>query len=258
MRIIRLSTKRNRYLIVQAVDELAAAGGVVGAGWAGARAFTATSGPGISLMGEFLGLAYYAEVPSVFFDVQRTGPSTGMPTRTQQGDLTAVIYASHGDTKHVALFPADPAECFHFAVEAFDLAERFQTPVFVMTDLDLGMNTWMADPFEYPERPIDRGKLLDEETLRRIGEWGRYKVVDGDGITYRTIPGDGMPAYFCLGSGHNDRGQYSERPDDYETNLDRLARKFDTARGGAGMMRLGDRWTWDGQRFGEVDGGLLG
>jgi 2-oxoglutarate ferredoxin oxidoreductase subunit alpha len=181
-------------------------------------------------MGEFSGLAYYAEVPAVVFDIQRVGPSTGLPTRTAQGDITSTALLSHGDTRQILLLPASVEECYTMAMDAFDLAERFQTVVFVMSDLDLGMNTWMSDPFEYPEKPLDRGKLLDKATLERIGQWGRYVDVDGDGIPYRTIPGDGMPAYFCRGSGHNARGQYSERPDDYAQNLDRLARKFDTAR----------------------------
>jgi 2-oxoglutarate ferredoxin oxidoreductase subunit alpha len=182
-------------------------------------------------MSEFAGLAYYAEVPGVVFDIQRVGPSTGLPTRTAQGDLTSTALLSHGDTKQILLIPASVEECYTMAMEAFDLAERFQTLVFVMSDLDLGMNTWMSRPFPYPEQPIDRGKVLDEATLRRLGgEWGRYQDVDGDGIPYRTVPGDGMPAYFTRGSGHNERGQYSERPDDYVNNMERLARKFETAR----------------------------
>lgn len=219
------------FAIVQAEDEIAAIGMVIGAGWAGARAMTSTSGPGISLMGEFAGLAYYAELPGVVFDIQRVGPSTGLPTRTAQGDILAVALLSHGDTKHIMLLPATVEECYTMAMDAFDLTERLQTLVFVMSDLDLGMNTWMSKPFEYPEAPLDRGKLLDQATLSRIdNDWGRYMDVDGDGIPYRTIPGDGMPATFTRGSGHNARGQYSERPDDYVTNLDRLARKFETAR----------------------------
>jgi 2-oxoglutarate ferredoxin oxidoreductase subunit alpha len=202
----------------------------LGAGWAGARAMTATSGPGISLMAEFAGLGYYAEVPAVVFDIQRVGPSTGLPTRTAQGDILSTALVSHGDTKHPMLLPASVDEIYTMAMDAFDLAERLQTPVFVMSDLDLGMNTWMADRFEYPERPPDRGKVLDEEKLRALKEWGRYLDVDGDAIPYRTLPGDGLPAYFCRGSGHNERGQYSERPEDYVHNVDRLARKFETAR----------------------------
>ncbi|PWT86998.1 MAG: 2-oxoacid:acceptor oxidoreductase subunit alpha [Blastocatellia bacterium] len=224
------ATGKATFAIVQAEDEIASLGMVVGAGWAGARAMTATAGPGISLMSEFAGLGYYAETPAVIFDVQRVGPSTGLPTRTAQGDLLSTAFLSHGDTKHLMLMPASVEECYTMAQEAFDLAEQFQTPVFVMMDLDLGMNNWMAEAFKYPDKPIRRGKLLTEETLKKLGEWGRYKDVDGDGIAYRTIPGDGMPAYFARGSGHNARGQYSERPDDYVDNMDRLAKKFETAR----------------------------
>jgi 2-oxoglutarate ferredoxin oxidoreductase subunit alpha len=224
-------TGKATFAIVQAEDEIASLGMVIGASWAGARAMTATAGPGISLMSEFSGLAYYAEVPAVIFDVQRVGPSTGLPTRTAQGDLLSAAFLSHGDTRHLMLFPASVEECYTMAMDAFDLAERFQTPVFVMMDLDLGMNNWMSGPFTYPDKPIDRGKLLMPDVLKRIGTWGRYKDVDADGIPYRTVPGDGMPAYFARGSGHNAKGQYSERPDDYVENMDRLARKFDTARG---------------------------
>jgi 2-oxoglutarate/2-oxoacid ferredoxin oxidoreductase subunit alpha len=218
------------YAIIQAEDEIASIGMVIGAGWAGARAMTSTSGPGISLMGEFAGLAYYAEVPGVVFDIQRVGPSTGLPTRTAQGDILSTALLSHGDTKQMMLIPGSVEECYTMAMDAFDLAERFQCLVFVMSDLDLAMNTWMSGTFEYPDRPIDRGKVLDAETMKRIGEWGRYKDVDGDGIPYRTIPGSDMPAYFTRGSGHNEKGQYSERPDDYVNNMDRLRRKFETAR----------------------------
>ena len=218
------------YAIIQAEDEIASIGMVIGAGWAGARAMTSTSGPGISLMGEFAGLAYYAEVPGVVFDIQRVGPSTGLPTRTAQGDILSTALLSHGDTKQIMLIPGSVEECYTMAMDAFDLAERFQCLVFVMSDLDLAMNTWMSGTFEYPDRPIDRGKVLDAEILKRIGEWGRYKDVDGDGIPYRTIPGSDMPAYFTRGSGHNEKGQYSERPDDYVNNMDRLRRKFETAR----------------------------
>ncbi len=218
------------FAIVQAEDEIAALGMVIGASWAGARSMTSTAGPGISLMGEFTGLSYYAEVPAVIFDVQRVGPSTGLPTRTAQGDLLQVAFLSHGDTKHMMLFPCSVEECYTMAQEAFDLAEQFQTPVFVMTDLDLGMNNWMSDGFKYPDKPINRGKRVTPEVLKKLGEWGRYKDVDGDGIPYRTVPGDGMPASFTRGSGHNAKGQYSERPDDYVNNMDRLARKFETAR----------------------------
>jgi 2-oxoglutarate ferredoxin oxidoreductase subunit alpha len=223
-------TGKATFAIVQAEDEIASIGMVIGAGWAGARAMTSTSGPGISLMSEFAGLAYYAEVPGVVFDIQRVGPSTGLPTRTAQGDILKTAMLSHGDTKQILLIPASVEECYTMAMDAFDLAERFQTLVFVMSDLDLAMNTWMSPAFTYPERPLDRGKVLDEGTLKRLGEWGRYRDVDGDGIPYRTIPGDGLPAYFTRGSGHNEKGQYSERPDDYVNNMHRLARKFDTAR----------------------------
>jgi 2-oxoglutarate/2-oxoacid ferredoxin oxidoreductase subunit alpha len=218
------------FAIVQAEDEIASIGMVIGAGWAGARAMTSTAGPGISLMSEFAGLAYYAEVPGVVFNIQRVGPSTGLPTRTAQGDMLTTAVVSHGDTKHILLIPSSAGECYTMAMEAFDLAERFQTLVFVMSDLDLGMNTWMSDPFPYPETTPDRGKRLDQDTLARLKEWGRYLDVDGDGIPYRTVPGDGMPAYFTRGSGHNEKGQYSERPDDYVNNMERLARKFETAR----------------------------
>jgi 2-oxoglutarate/2-oxoacid ferredoxin oxidoreductase subunit alpha len=225
------ATGKATFAIVQAEDEIAALGMVVGAGWAGARAMTSTSGPGISLMSEFAGLAYYAELPGVVFDIQRVGPSTGLPTRTAQGDILMTATLSHGDTRHILLMPSSVEECYAMSMDAFDLAERFQSIVFVMSDLDLGMNTWMSDPFKYPEKALDRGKVLAAVTLQRLGgEWGRYKDVDGDGIPYRTVPGTGMPAYFTRGSGHNERGQYSERPDDYQNNVDRLARKFETAK----------------------------
>jgi len=223
-------TGRATFAIVQAEDELSALGMAIGAGWAGARSMTATSGPGISLMAEFAGLGYYAEVPAVVFDIQRVGPSTGLPTRTAQGDILSTAVLSHGDTKHPMLLPASVDEIYTMAMDAFDLAERLQTPVFVMSDLDLGMNTWMADRFKYPDRPLDRGKVLDEGKLQDLKAWGRYLDADGDAIPYRTLPGDGLPAYFCRGSGHNERGQYSERPEDYVHNVDRLARKFETAR----------------------------
>jgi 2-oxoglutarate ferredoxin oxidoreductase subunit alpha len=221
------------YAIIQAEDELAAIGMVIGASWAGARAMTSTSGPGISLMSEFVGLAYFAEIPAVIWDIQRMGPSTGLPTRTSQGDILSTYYLSHGDTRHILLFPATPKECFEFAGTAFDLAERFQTPVFVLSDLDLGMNYWISDQFEYPEKPLDRGKVLSAEDLEKLGgSWGRYKDVDGDGIPYRTIPGNThkMASYFTRGTGHNEYAGYSERPDDWEKNLTRLYRKFETAR----------------------------
>src|SRR5438477_2960107 len=223
-------TGKATFAIVQAEDEIASLGMVIGASWAGARAMTATAGPGISRMSEFTRLAYYAETPAVIFDVQRVGPSTGLPTRTAQGDLLSTAFLSHGDTKHVMIIPSSVEECYTMSMEAFDLAEFLQTPIFVMLDLDLGMNHWMSNPFVYPDKPPNRGKLLTPEILKRLGEWGRYKDVDGDGIAYRTIPGDGMPAYFTRGSGHNAKGQYSERPDDYVENMDRLNRKFETAR----------------------------
>src|ERR1700689_2330204 len=220
------------FAIVQAEDELAAIGMVMGAGWAGARSMTSTSGPGISLMAEFAGLGYFAEVPGVIFDIQRVGPSTGMPTRTMQGDLLAIAYLSHGDTKHVILLPASVSECYQFAMEAFDLTEQLQTPVFVLSDLDIGMNNWMSDPFVYPEKPLKRGKILSKEDLERLGGFERYKDVDGDGIPYRTLPGTDHPkaAYFTRGSGHNEKALYTERPDDYQNLMERLDRKFQTAR----------------------------
>jgi len=220
------------FAVVQAEDELAAIGAVMGAGWAGARAMTATSGPGISLMAEFAGLGYYAELPGVIFDIQRTGPSTGMPTRNQQCDLLSVAFLSHGDTKHVILIPANVKECYEMAMAAFDLAEQLQTPVFVLSDLDLGMNNWMSEPFAYPDKPLNRGKVLNAEELTKLGGFARYKDVDGDGVGYRTLPGTDHPlaAYFTRGSGHNEKAQYTERPDDYLNNMERLSRKFDTAR----------------------------
>jgi 2-oxoglutarate ferredoxin oxidoreductase subunit alpha len=220
------------FAVIQAEDELAAIGMVIGASWAGARAMTTTSGPGISLMSEFAGLAYYAEIPAVVWDIQRVGPSTGLPTRTSQGDILSTALLSHGDTKHILLFPASPHECFEMAMDAFNLAEKFQTPVFVMSDLDLGMNNWMSDPFPYPDKPIDRGKVLSKEDLDKLGGFGRYKDVDGDAIGYRTLPGTQHPAaaYFTRGSGHNSQGNYSERPDDYENNMERLRRKFENVR----------------------------
>ncbi|HKE85810.1 MAG TPA: 2-oxoacid:acceptor oxidoreductase subunit alpha [Vicinamibacterales bacterium] len=223
-------TGKTTYAVIQAEDELAALGMVLGAGWVGARAMTSSAGPGISLMAEFTGLGYYAEIPAVIFDVQRCGPSTGLPTRTGQQDILSAAVLSHGDTKHPLLIPASVTECYTMSMDSFDIAEQLQTPVFVMTDLDLGMNTWMARPFEYPTKPLNRGKRLDAEQLKRIGQWGRYKDVDGDGVPYRTVPGDGMPAYFTRGSGHNEMAQYSERAEDYSKNLARLARKFETAR----------------------------
>jgi len=248
-------TGKPTYAIVQAEDELAAIGMVIGAGWAGARAMTATSGPGISLMSEFVGLSYFAEVPAVIWDVQRIGPSTGMPTRTSQGDMLSTSLLSHGDTRHIMLIPATAEECFRFAQEAFNLAERFQTAVFCMSDLDLGMNHWMSDAFRYPDDiPIDRGKVLDAEDLNRLGGFARYQDVDGDGIPYRTIPGTRHPAagYFTRGTGHTERAEYTERPDDFTQLMDRLARKIRNAsdqvpapildnggRGGIGLIAYG-------------------
>jgi 2-oxoglutarate ferredoxin oxidoreductase subunit alpha len=218
---------------VQAEDELAAIGMVIGAGWAGARAMTSTSGPGLVLMSEFSGLAYLAEVPSVIWDIQRVGPSTGLPTRTCQGDVLKAYFLGTGDTKHVCLLPGSIAECFEFGWRAFDLAERLQTLVFVLSDLDLGMNLWMSEPFAYPDQPMDRGKVLTAEDLDRVGEFARYRDVDGDGIPYRTLPGTNHPlaAYFTRGSGHDEDANYSERPEDWAGNMARLGRKFDTARG---------------------------
>ena len=226
-------TKKNRYAIVQSEDELSAIGTVIGAGWNGARAFTATSGPGISLMQEFLGLAYFAEVPAVIFDVQRGGPSTGMPTRTQQSDLTICAYASHGDTKHVLLLPEDPGEAFEFAAQSFDLAERLQTPIFVLLDLDIGMNDWLTKPFAWDDRrAYDRGKLMTFEELEAGKEFGRYLDVDGDGIPFRTLPGTHPTkgAYFTRGTSRNRNAKYSEEGHVYVDNMQRLLRKFDTAK----------------------------
>jgi 2-oxoglutarate ferredoxin oxidoreductase subunit alpha len=225
-------TGKATFAVVQAEDELASIGMALGAGWAGARSMTATSGPGISLMSEFTGLGYYAEIPAVIIDVQRVGPSTGLPTRTMQGDLLSTAVLSHGDTQHPMYFPSSPRECFTMVQDAFNLAEQFQTPVFVMTDLDLGMNNWMSDPFPYPTEPIRRGKVLTAEDLERLGGFARYKDVDGDGVGYRTLPATNHPkaAYFTRGSGHNDRAMYSEREDDYMNNMDRLAHKFEVMR----------------------------
>ncbi len=224
-------TNKNRFAILQAEDELAAVGMVIGASWAGARAFTPTAGPGISLMTEFIGLAYYAEVPAVIIDVQRTGPSTGMPTRTQQGDLMLCAYASHGDTRHICLYPSDPREAFQFAAASFDLAERYQTPVFVLSDLDIGMNDWMVPKLTWDDsyRP-DRGKVLTAEQLEHVKTFHRYLDVDGDGIPYRTLPGvHPSGAYFTRGSGHNKFGQYTEDGDEYLEVVDRIDRKIQHA-----------------------------
>ncbi|HUF74949.1 MAG TPA: 2-oxoacid:acceptor oxidoreductase subunit alpha [Longimicrobiales bacterium] len=224
-------TGKRRYCILQAEDELAAAGMVIGASWMGARAFTPTSGPGISLMSEFIGLAYYAEIPSVFIDVQRTGPSTGMPTRTQQGDLMLAAYASHGDTKHILLFPSDPRESFELAVKAFDIAERFQTPTFILQDLDIGMNDWVIPQLEWDDSyQPDRGKVLSAEDLEKVDKFYRYLDVDGDHIGYRTLPGvHPKGAYFTRGSGHDKYGRYTEDSDAYVEVMDRLLAKVTAA-----------------------------
>ena len=222
-------TGKATFAVVQAEDELAAAGMVLGAGWAGARSVTATAGPGISLMSEFIGLGYYAEIPGVFIDVQRVGPSTGLPTRTAQGDILKNAILSHGDTRHPVLFPSNPEECFTMVQQCFELAEHFQTPVFMNSDLDLGMNYWTSDPFPYPEEAIARGKVLSAEDLERLGGFSRYKDVDGDAVGYRTLPGSKHPkaAYFTRGSGHNEHAAYSEREDDYVNNVNRLSKKFE-------------------------------
>lgn len=222
---------RPTYAVLQSEDELSAIGMVIGAGWAGARAMTATSGPGLSLMAEFAGMAYFAEIPAVIWDIQRVGPSTGLPTRTSQGDVTFAYNLGHGDTRNVILFPANPEECFEFGNTAFDLAEQLQTLVIVLSDLDLGMNNWMVDSFDYPEQPVQRGKVLTAEQVAENG-FARYKDIDGDGITYRTLPGTNHPraAYFARGTGHNERAVYSERSEDWVANMDRLKRKFETAR----------------------------
>ena len=220
------------YAVIQAEDEIAAIGMVLGASWAGARAMTSTSGPGLSLMTEFAGYGYYAEIPAVVWDIQRIGPSTGLPTRTSQGDLSFAGSMSHGDTRHPVLLPSSVRDCFEFGIKAFDLAERLQTPVFVLSDLDLGMNNWMSDPFPYPDRPWDRGKVLSEEQLAKLQKFERYRDADGDGIPYRTLPGikDPKGAYFTRGSGHDEAARYTEDPDTYARVMDRLARKFETAR----------------------------
>jgi 2-oxoglutarate ferredoxin oxidoreductase subunit alpha len=226
------ATGRKTLAVVQMEDELASAGVVVGAGWAGARAMTATSGPGISLMSEFIGLAYFAECPGVFLDVMRMGPSTGLPTRTSQGDITATALCSHGDTLHICLYPGSMEECFQFTYQAFDLAEQFQTPVFVVSDLDLGMQNWMTRPFAYPESAHTRGKVLSEAQLKELQDWGRYKDLDGDGVCWRTLPGTpgGRGSYFTRGTGHNPYAGYSEKPQDWKDNIDRLKRKVLGAR----------------------------
>jgi len=229
---LRPATNGATCAIVQAEDEIAALGIVIGAGWAGARAMTATSGPGISLMTEFAGLGFFAEIPAVIWDVQRVGPSTGLPTRTAQSDLLSVYYLGHGDTRHVILLPGTMEECFSDAQIAFDLAEQLQTPVFVLSDLDLGMNIWMSHPFPYPEQPLQRGKVLSAEDLARLKTYARFADIDGDGIGYRTLPGNPHPlaATLSRGTGHNERNVYSERPDDWQRNMARLWRKHETAR----------------------------
>jgi 2-oxoglutarate ferredoxin oxidoreductase subunit alpha len=229
-------TGKETLAVLQAEDEIAAIGMIVGAGWAGARAMTATSGPGISLMAEFAGLAYFAEIPIVVWDITRMGPSTGLPTRTSQGDLTFTYFLGHGDSRQVILLPATVEECFEFGWRAFDVAEQLQTPVFVLSDLDLGMNNWMAEPFAYPDEPINRGKVLHKEQLEEFfaekGEWYRFRDYDKDGIPYRTVPGTDHPraAYFTRGTGHDDRAVYSERSDDWVQNMERLRSKFQTAK----------------------------
>jgi 2-oxoglutarate ferredoxin oxidoreductase subunit alpha len=225
-------TGRKSYVVIQAEDELSAIGTILGAGWSGARAMTATSGPGISLMAEFSGLGYFAEIPAVIWDIQRVGPSTGLPTRTGQGDITFVYTLGHGDSKNVILLPSSIKECFDFGTISFNLADELQTPVFVLSDLDLGMNNWMSEPFKYPEEPIKRGKVLTAEEIEDKG-FARYKDIDGDGVGYRTLPGTEHPraAYFTRGTGHDERAVYSERPEDWVQNMDRILHKFETARG---------------------------
>ena len=226
-------TGKNTFAVVQAEDELAAIGMAVGGGWSGLRSMTSTSGPGLSLMTEYAGMAYFAEVPLVIWDVQRVGPSTGLPTRTAQGDLTFIYFLGHGDTQQVILLPGSVTECFEFGWKAFDIAERLQTPVFVLSDLDFGMNQWMTRPFEYPDAPIDRGKVLWEEDLERLkGDWGRYRDVDGDGIPYRTLPGNRHPAasYFTRGTGHNEDARYTEDNEIWHDLLDRLKKKYELGR----------------------------
>ena len=226
-------TNRKNYAVIQTEDELAAMGIVIGAGWNGARAFTSTSGPGVSLMTEFLGLAYFAEIPAVLFDIQRAGPSTGMPTRTQQADLLSAAYASHGDTRHPLLFPASPKECFDFAASSLDLADRLQTPIIVLSDLELGMNDNLSDPFTWDdERCYDRGKVLSRESLEEISEFGRYLDIDGDGIGYRTLPGTHPTkgAFFTRGTSRDEYAVYTESPEAYTANMDRLLKKWDTAK----------------------------
>jgi 2-oxoglutarate ferredoxin oxidoreductase subunit alpha len=225
-------TGERRVATIQAEDELAAAGMVLGAGWAGARAMTTTSGPGISLMAEFIGLGYYAEIPGVFVDIQRVGPSTGLPTRTMQGDIGFVYTLSHGDTRHPVLLPGTVLECYQFMQDAFDLAEQLQTPIFVLSDLDLGMNLWMTEPPPYPQVAFERGKVLHKEQLDQMARFERYRDVDGDGVTWRTLPGTEHPlaAYFNRGSGHDEAARYTESGEAYTRVMDRLARKLETGR----------------------------
>lgn len=240
--------------ILQAEDEIAAAGIAVGAGWMGARAMTSTSGPGLSLMAEYVGLAFFTEVPIVIWDVQRMGPSTGLPTRTSQGDILFVRYMGHGDTKHVMLLPSSPSECFEFGWKAFDLAERLQMPVFVLSDLDIGMNLWMSEPFRYPDKPFDRGKVLTDEDLAKVKDFARYRDADGDGIPYRTLPGieSVKGIWFARGTGHDDRAVYSERPEDWSSNIERIWRKLETAR------KLMPPSTVHPSRAGSAEVGLIG
>ena len=244
-------TGKATYAVVQAEDEIAAIGMVLGAGWAGARAMTSTSGPGISLMAEFTGYGYYAEIPAVVWDIQRVGPSTGLPTRTAQADLSFVYGLSHGDTRHPILLPSSVRDCYEFGMKALDLAERLQTPVFVLSDLDLGMNNWMSEPFVYPDRPWDRGKVLTDADLATLPKFERYRDVDGDGIPYRTLPGTKDPkgVFFTRGSGHDEAARYTESPEVYARNLDRLARKFDTART---LVPEPEQWHDDGAEVGLI------
>jgi len=224
---------KQTYAVLQAEDELAAVGMAIGAGWSGLRSMTSTSGPGLSLMAEYAGLAYFAEVPVVIWDVQRIGPSTGLPTRTAQGDLTETYFLSHGDKQNIILLPGSVQECFEFGWKALDLAEHLQAPVFVLSDLDLGMNQWMTKPFEYPDTPLERGKVLWEADLEKLnGIWGRYKDPDGDGIPFRTVPGNKHPsaAWFGRGTGHDENARYTEDADTWESNMARLKKKYDTAR----------------------------
>ncbi|HJW91180.1 MAG TPA: 2-oxoacid:acceptor oxidoreductase subunit alpha [Anaerolineales bacterium] len=246
---------KNTFAILQAEDELAAIGMAIGAGWSGLRAMTSTSGPGLSLMTEYAGMAYYAEVPVVIWDVQRVGPSTGLPTRTAQGDLNLVYFMGHGDTQHIVLLPGSVNECFEFGWRAFDLAERLQAPIFVLSDLDLGMNHWMTQPFEYPETGMDRGKVLWEEDLEQLGgKWARYMDVDGDGIPYRTLPGNRHPAaaWFARGTGHDEYARYSEGHEEYERNMLRLRKKYEMVRESLPQPRI-DRM--DGARIGIISFG---